>query len=138
MNSRESPEQAAFPAPRRLLFSVDDLRLVRGVKAQWATRAGLSASRTDDFVIAVQEIATNAVRYGSPAAQLLLRVAAGAAAGEIHDDGRWQPSPQAIPTTGRRGGMGLALARRVCDQVDIQTGSGGTTVLLRMGPERRS
>jgi anti-sigma regulatory factor (Ser/Thr protein kinase) len=44
------------------------------VTAQWATRAGLSAGRTDDFVIAVHEIAANAVRYGSPAARLLLRM----------------------------------------------------------------
>jgi hypothetical protein len=30
--------------------------------------------------------------------------------------------------------MGLALARLVCDEVEIRTGNGGTTVLLRMSP----
>jgi anti-sigma regulatory factor (Ser/Thr protein kinase) len=134
VKSRGRPGDADFPAPRRLLFGVDDLRLVRRVTAQWATRVGLSASRTDDFVIAVQEIAANAVRYGSPGARLLLRVTGGAAAAEIHDDGCWPPSPGAIPAIGRRGGMGLALARLVCDEVDIRTGNGGTTVLLRMSP----
>jgi anti-sigma regulatory factor (Ser/Thr protein kinase) len=43
--------------------------------AQWAAWADLQASRADDFVIAVNEIATNAVRYGSPQARLLLRTA---------------------------------------------------------------
>jgi len=38
-------------------------------------RAGLPAARAEDFVIAVSEIA--AVRYGSPAARLLLRAAGG-------------------------------------------------------------
>ena len=110
------------------------LRRVRRITAQWAARAGLSAGRADDFVIAVNEIAANAVRYGSPVARLLLRVTSGAAAAEIHDDGRWQPSAGAVPAAGRSGGMGLVLARLVCDEVEIHTGRDGTTVLLRMGP----
>ena len=110
MKSRGRPEEADFPAPRQLLFGLNDLRLVRQVTAQWATRVGLSDSRTDDFVIAVQEIAANAVRYGSPAARLLLRVTGGDAAAEIHDDGCWQAAAGATPAAGRSGGMGLALA----------------------------
>jgi hypothetical protein len=34
-----------------------------------AVRSGLPADRADDFVIAVNEIAANAVRYGPPAAR---------------------------------------------------------------------
>jgi hypothetical protein len=34
--------------------------------------------------------------------------------------------------------MGLALARLVCDEVEIRAGDGGTTVILRMSlPARR-
>jgi serine/threonine-protein kinase RsbW len=134
MKSPGRPEEAGFPAQRWMRFSVNDLRRVRRVTAQWATRVGLSASRTDDFVIAVHEIAANAVRYGSPAARLLLRVTGGTAAAEIHDDGCWQPSAEAAPAARRSGGRGLALARLVCDEVEIRTGRGGTTVLLRMSP----
>jgi hypothetical protein len=43
-------------------------------------QAGLPAARAEDFVIAVSEIAAYAVRYGSPAARLLL-VAGGAGRG---------------------------------------------------------
>jgi anti-sigma regulatory factor (Ser/Thr protein kinase) len=53
-------------------------------------QAGLSAGRAEDFVIAVSEIAANAVRYGSPAARL--RVAGGAAQAEVRDSGCWRPA----------------------------------------------
>jgi anti-sigma regulatory factor (Ser/Thr protein kinase) len=113
-------------------FSIDDLREVRRVTAQWAARAGLPAHRADDFVIAVNEITTNAVRYGSPVARLELRVAGGCAVeAEVGDDGCWLPGPR-TPAGHERGGMGIAVARRVCDAVDIQAGADGTTVILRM------
>jgi anti-sigma regulatory factor (Ser/Thr protein kinase) len=106
---------------------------VRRVTAAWAARAGLAPDGADDFVIAVHEIAVNAVRYGSPAARLLLRVAGRTVAeAEIRDSGRWRPAPAAAPADGRPGGRGLALARRICDEVEIQTSRGGTTVRLRM------
>jgi serine/threonine-protein kinase RsbW len=104
---------------------------LRRVTARWAVRAGLPAGRADDFVIAVSEIAANAVRYGSPAARLLLRVAGGAAQAEVRDSGCWRPAAGAASADGRSGGMGLALARLVCDGVGIRAGAGDTTVILR-------
>ena len=101
-------------------------------------RAGLPAGRADDFVIAVSEIAANAVRYGSPAARLLLLwVAGGAAQAEVRDSGCWRPAAGAASADGRGGGMGLALARLVCDGVGIRAGAGGTTVILRMSLRAR-
>jgi anti-sigma regulatory factor (Ser/Thr protein kinase) len=121
-----------------LRFSADDLRQVRRVTARWAARADLPADRADDFVIAVSEIAANAVRYGSPAARLLLRVAGGAAQAEVRDSGCWRLPAGAASGNGRSGGRGLALARLVCDGVGIRAGAGGTTVTLRMNlPSRR-
>ena len=100
---------------------------------QWAARAGLTQERADDFVIAINEIATNAVRYGSPVARLLLRAAEGGGAeAEIRDAGRWSPGARAAAAAGRRGGMGLPLAREICDAVEIRTGASGTTVILRI------
>jgi hypothetical protein len=64
---------------------------------------GLPPDWADDFVIAVHEIAVNAVQYGSPAARLL-------------------------PLMAGPAGWGLALARRVCDGVEIRAGRGGTTM----------
>jgi anti-sigma regulatory factor (Ser/Thr protein kinase) len=69
----------------RVRFGADDLRPVRRVTARWAVRA--AGARAEDFVIAVSEIAANAVRYGSPAARVLLQVAGGAAQAEVRDSG---------------------------------------------------
>jgi anti-sigma regulatory factor (Ser/Thr protein kinase) len=128
---------AGLPVPCGVRFGADDLRPVRRVTARWAVRAGLPAARAEDFVIAVSEIAANAVRYGSPAARLLLRVAGGAATAEVRDSGCWRPAAAAACGNGRSGGRGLALARLVCDEVGIRAGAGGTTVILRMNLPRR-
>jgi serine/threonine-protein kinase RsbW len=121
------------PAPRGIRFGIDDLQQVRQVTAQWAAAARLSPDRAEDFVIAVNEIATNAVRYGSPAARLVLRVTReNMAEAEVRDDGRWPPGSTTAPPGEQRGGMGLPVARRVCDAVEIRPGHDATTVLLRI------
>lgn len=119
-------------APRTMRFGLEGLPQVRQVTGQWAARTGLPQGRAEDFVIAVNEIATNAVRYGSPAARLVLRVTGQEMAeAEIGDQGCWGPG--ASPSVGEeRGGMGLPLARQVCDAVEIRAGQDGTTVTLRM------
>jgi len=116
---------AGFPVPCGVRFRADDLGPVRRVTARWAVQAGLPAARAEDFVIAVSEIAANAVWYGSPTARLLLRAAAGAAQAEVRDSGCWRPAAGADFGNGRSGGRGLALARRVCDELRIRAGAGG-------------
>jgi serine/threonine-protein kinase RsbW len=112
-------------------FSLGDLRRVRRVVAEWAAQAGLRDPRADDFVIAVHEIAANAVRYGSPVARLELRVVGAVAQAEVRDSGHWPSGPAGPPDPGR-GGMGLPVARRVCDDVAICRRASGSTVILRM------
>jgi len=107
-----------------------DLPLVRRVTAEWLVRAGLPQERASDFVLAVNEIATNAVRHGSPKASLQLRLDGSAVLAEVGDSGHWPPEPAAAAK--ERDGMGLALASQVCDRVEIRTGNDGTTVILRM------
>ena len=104
-------------------FGIDDLRQVRRMTAQWAERAGMLPEQADGFVIAVNEIATNAVRYGSPAARLLLRVA-GPAQAEVRDSGCWRPAAGPASGNGRSGGRGLALARLVRGEVGSGPGPG--------------
>jgi anti-sigma regulatory factor (Ser/Thr protein kinase) len=119
--------------PRQMRFGVDNLRPVRQVTARWSALAGLPPGRAEDFVIAVNEIATNAVRYGSPTAGLALRVTReNMAEAEVRDDGRWPPGSMTAPAGEDHGRMGLALVRRVCDAVEIRAGDNGTTVILRM------
>ena len=118
-----------------MIFTSADLPRVRRFTVSWATRAGMSAEAADDFVIAVNEIATNAVRHGSPRACLRLSIAAGAGIAEIRDTGCWAAAAAPAPLARRpaeRGGMGLEVARLVCDGVQIKATSAGTAVLLRM------
>jgi anti-sigma regulatory factor (Ser/Thr protein kinase) len=82
-------------------------------------------------VIAVHEIAANAVRYGSPVARLELQVVGAVAQAEVRDSGHW-PSDPAGPPDPDRGGMGLGLARRVCDDVAVCRRASGSTVIVRM------
>jgi len=125
----EQPAGSPAAAPYAVGFEVADLPLVRRATAEWLARAGLQQDRASDFVLAVNEIATNAVRHGSPKASLQLHLDGSAVVAEIGDSGHWPPGP---PPAGERGGMGLALARQVCDTVDIRTGGDGTTAILRM------
>ena len=82
------------PAPRRMRFGIDDLRQVRRVTAQWAARACLSPERAEDLVIAVNEIATTAVRHRSPVTRLHPQIMRGTVAqAEVRDTRHWPPGP---------------------------------------------
>ena len=116
-------------------FTSADLPQVRRFTVTWAVRIGMSAEAANDFVIAVNEIATNAVRHGSPKASLRLWVTEGAGLAEIRDTGQWPAAiaPTALPRRpAEQGGMGLEVARLVCDGVQIKATAAGTAVLLRM------
>jgi anti-sigma regulatory factor (Ser/Thr protein kinase) len=118
-----------------MTFRAGDLPLVRRSTASWALRAGMAADTADDFVIAVNEIATNAVRHGSPEASLRLWVDGRAGLAEIRDQGQWPGAMAPTPLPRRaaeQGGMGLEVARMVCDGMQINATEAGTAVLLRM------
>jgi anti-sigma regulatory factor (Ser/Thr protein kinase) len=118
-----------------MTFRAVDLPRVRRSTASWASHAGMAADTADDFVIAVNEIATNAVRHGSPEATLRLWADGRAGHAEIRDQGHWPDAmaPTALPRRpAEHGGMGLEVARMVCDGVQIKASAAGTAVLLRM------
>jgi serine/threonine-protein kinase RsbW len=131
--SREASRPTPPPEPVNLTFRAGDLPLVRRRTASWASRAGMPADTADDFVIAVNEIATNAVRHGSPEATLQLWADGRACLAEIGDRGRWPDGSGSVPRRpAEHGGMGLEVARMVCDDLRVQTGRSGTQVRLRM------
>jgi anti-sigma regulatory factor (Ser/Thr protein kinase) len=107
------------------------LRHLRHAVAGWAAQTSLPGQRAADFVIAVHEIATNAIRHGSPVARLALHIAGTAVQAEIRDSGHWPSKPPAA-TTPAGLGMGLHVARQACDQVTIHRGATGSTVILQM------
>ena len=119
-------------APYAARFGAGDLRRVRRAVAEWAVQAGLRGRRAGDFLIAVDQIASNAVWRGSPTARLKLQVAGGTVAqAEVRDSGPLPPGPSAAPAPGGLA-MGMQVARRVCDEVTIRHSPKGSTVTLGM------
>ena len=92
----------------------------------------------EDFLLAVDEMASNAVRHGSPPAGLRLWTAPGRLVCTVTDAGSGWDDPFAGygPAHGEdlsRGGMGLWLARQLCDHVAIRSDAQGSSVRLSTG-----
>lgn len=112
----------------------------RHAVATLAARHGLGGVRLEDFVFAVNEIVTNAVRHGGGAGEIrlwLLPVHNGAEPAarlccEIIDTGPGIPAARVDatpPPATSPNGRGIWLARQMCDVV-IETGPRGTVVRL--------
>ncbi|WP_346618704.1 sensor histidine kinase [Blastococcus montanus] len=107
-----------------------------------AELAGLPAPAdlVEDFLLAVDEMTSNAVRHGQPPVRLRLWTSPDRIVCTIADGGPGWDDPFAGygPAHGEdlsRGGMGLWLARQLCDHVDISggvhhPGDGGVSVRL--------
>jgi anti-sigma regulatory factor (Ser/Thr protein kinase) len=115
-------------------FTVDHLPGVRRFVAAHARRSGLDEESIGDLVIAVNEIATNGVRHGSPKAELRMWTSDGRVFAEVRDEGNWVPSSAGDepPSDDAEGGMGLWVTRQICSAVHIIAGERGTIVRLEM------
>src|SRR6516165_3201142 len=80
---------AGHPDPLILdqAFDADSLYALRAAVAAHATQAGLSPGRSDDLVIAVHELAANAVRHGAGHGRLRVWKSDQRLLCEISDDG---------------------------------------------------
>jgi anti-sigma regulatory factor (Ser/Thr protein kinase) len=112
----------------------DFIGLRHTVAAELATLPG-PRDLVEDFLLAVDEMASNAVRHGRPPVDLTLWVAADRVVCRIRDGGTGPLDPFAGygPAHGddlARGGMGLWLARQLCDHVDVTREPGGAAVRL--------
>lgn len=128
---------AALPDPvapvATLAFAEGDLPAVRALVREKAAAARIPLERAEDFVLAVDEAATNSIRHaGEHGGRLRVWREGGTLTCEISDDGRI-----ADPLAGRRrqaaredGGRGLWLIHHLCDLVETRTGPGGTVLRL--------
>jgi anti-sigma regulatory factor (Ser/Thr protein kinase) len=100
--------------------------------AACAATAGLAGDRLDDFVVAVNELLTNAVQHGGGRGHVALWRASGAVVCEITDAGTGMPESAARgphpPAADQPGGRGLWLASRLTDGLEIDSDDGGTAV----------
>ena len=120
------------------LLAVDDVSDFIGLRhAVGARLSGLGGSPdlVEDVHLAIDEMASNAVRHGAPPVQVRLWASADRVVCRISDRGSGMDDPFAGfgPAYGSdlsRGGMGLWLARQLCDHVDVIDEGAGLTVRL--------
>lgn len=111
-----------------------DLARVREFVRNQAGKAGLSAFRTGDLVIAVSELAANTLRHTRGGGTLRIWIEPGEVICEVHDGGHITDplAGRVRPAAAAGHGHGLWVVRQLCDDVDIRSDSGGTTIQLRM------
>ncbi|WP_027659389.1 ATP-binding protein [Salinispora fenicalii] len=133
----ESPRAAAPLEPCLLIdtaFDQGQVTQLRHSAAAYAHTAGLRGQRLNDFVLAVNELTTNAVRHGGGRGSLRMWRQAGSLVCEVSDHGdgingrllgeHRRPVPESV------GGWGLWLARELSDTMDVTSGRAGTVVRI--------
>ncbi|MGK5679072.1 ATP-binding protein [Actinoplanes sp. URMC 104] len=113
-------------------FDRGAITTLRHAVASCARSAGLTGGRLDDFVVAVNELLTNAVRHGGGAGRVALWTADDEVVCEVSDSGVGLPAHRAgrptRPARNQPGGWGLWLAEELTDTFRVTTGTNGTTV----------
>jgi anti-sigma regulatory factor (Ser/Thr protein kinase) len=128
-----------------VMFGWADFTRLRRLVAGQCAAAGLSGSRLDDFVLAVHEIAANAIVHAGTGGRLVLQRAANGLRCLIADQapyGADDPGPVGcrIPrardgseprdSEGTETGRGLWLAAQLADELSITSGPDSTIVSL--------
>lgn len=133
-----SVEARAQHAALDQFFDGDSLYAVRAAVAAHASEAGIPESQVRDVVLAVHELAANAVRHGAGQGRVRLWVTGDGIRCEVTDAG----TPPAgadrdRPDAGSRDaalwpveyGHGLWLVRKVADQASLDSGPSGTVAV---------
>jgi anti-sigma regulatory factor (Ser/Thr protein kinase) len=126
------PDPRAEPA--ELDFTREDLALVRMFVADHAARAGFNGDRQSDLVLAVHELATNAMRHGGGRGVLSVWQENGTLLCEVTDRGHIADplAGRERPPDARGGGRGLWLVNHLCDLVQVRSSRGGSVIRLHM------
>lgn len=111
-------------------FEVSQVADVRRLVGNCAASVGLSESARQDFVLAVDEIVTNAIRHGGGRGHLELWTAEGRLWFLVSDEGPGMTEiPSATPPSPNvLSGRGLWIARQMTDELTISSSSSGTVV----------
>ncbi len=153
MTSDEPPGQPGWlqdeAAARYVLdqcFDASTLSALRTAAQACVAQAGMPAERAIDIVIALHELAANAVRHGAGSGRLRIWDHIGALYCRVDDDGQAATRSKGPGGAGADGagsagqnladrwprepGHGLWLARQVADQMTLRSDSRGTIAVI--------
>ena len=129
----------AEPAVLDQPFDGDSLYSVRAAVAAHASEAGIPENRVRDVVLAVHELAANAVRHGAGQGRVRLWVTSDGVRCEVTDSGA--PPAEADGDHPAAGfcdaapwpvehGHGLWLVQQIADQASLDSGPYGTVAIV--------
>ncbi|GAA0924299.1 ATP-binding protein [Pseudonocardia zijingensis] len=124
------------PPDERLTFSAWQLHEVRTTVERALAGHGYERERVEDIVLAVNELATNAVEHGAPEARMSLWTGRHGLLCEIDDGGTLRdplPGLQA-PHPAEPRGRGVWIARQLCDSLHVWSDGAGTHVRVHATP----
>jgi anti-sigma regulatory factor (Ser/Thr protein kinase) len=127
---RDAPLPPPRTSTRQLAFSLDSLHGMRSFVSEWAAAERLDRGRTDELVLAVNELATNSVRYGGGRGDLYVWREGETLLCEVRDRGHIE-DPRAgstLPGPDQFSGRGLWLVNNLCELVEIHSSDQGTAV----------
>ncbi len=124
------------PPDVRRAFGAWALNEIRAMVQAALTDAGFGLDRAEDVVLAVNEIATNAVEHGPGDAEIFVWTDADGFVVEVHDAGVLaNPLPGLVaPHPAEPRGRGVWIARQLCDSLHVWADAEGTHVRLRAAP----
>ena len=127
-------DEAAATSVLDQRFDANSLSALRTAAQACAAQAGMPAERATDVVIALHELAANAVRHGAGSGRLRIWDQVGALYCRVDDDGAAGADGVAGQNLAdgwpRERGHGLWLARQVADQLTLRSDSRGTSAVI--------
>jgi serine/threonine-protein kinase RsbW len=127
---RRTEGERALVAP----FAAANITDLRHQVAGYCARAGLAGQPLDDFVLAVYEMLTNAVRHGGGTGSLRLWREGDALVCEVRDTGGGLAVRGAAgaprPSMSIPGGLGIWIAGQLTESMRVYGGASGFTVRI--------